>query len=356
MGRALTFRRAATALGLLLQVVPVVAQPPSEARRDLESMALLLESAVGRVSRPTRPVALGQGPRGYHLPTYGAFFVLQPRALPAPRPAPRAESEGASALAEAARRLEAGLQRVASEEVRRQIQENINTLRRAEAGMRQKEELTAPKRETSPELVSPAVRSDAVSIEKELEHLERQVQAQLAVRIRLPRAGESGLQQELESQMRALHDQVEAFRQEAEKARAEAEKEVLDRLGSAQLQPASAVSQEAMAVPPNAPMLLWPYRIESEDRSDRRSAEEVIRDVLASVTGALETEGWRLRRLPPEEVIVVAVDFVGRQRRGALSMPDRTLLIRVRKKTLDDRHSSKIGSEEFRREAEVVEY
>src|SRR4029453_147768 len=108
------------------------------------------------------------------------------------------ESEGASALAEAAGRPEGGLQRVASAEVRRQIQENIKTLRRAEAEMRQREELPPPRTATSPELVPPSVRSDAVSIEKELEQLERQVQAQLAVRVRLPRADEAGLQQELE--------------------------------------------------------------------------------------------------------------------------------------------------------------
>jgi Skp family chaperone for outer membrane proteins len=354
MGRALTSRRVAIALGALLQVGPAFAQSSAEARRELESVALLLESAAGRVSRATRPLA--HGPRGYELPTYGAFFVLQPRALPAPRPALRAESEGASALAEAARRLEAGLQRVASAEVRGQIQENIRTLRRAEAEMRQREELPPPRTATSPELVPPSVRSDAVSIEKELEQLEHQVQAQLAVRIRLPRAAESGLQQELESQMRALHDQVEAFRQEAEKARAEAEKEVLERLGAAQPQAANAASQDETPLLPRMPLPLWPYRIESEDRSDRRSGEEVIRDVLASVTVALETEGWRLRQLRPEDVIVVAVDFVGRQRRGAAGAADRTLLVRVKKKILDDRHSGKIGSEEFRRAAEVVEY
>jgi hypothetical protein len=352
MGRALTPARAALALGLLLPVGPAVAQPSGDVRRDLQSMAQLLESAAGRVSRSARP-PLGQGPRGYQLPTYGVFFVLQPRALPAPRSAARAESEGASALAEAARRLEAGLGRVASEEVRRQIEENIRTLRRAEADMRQREQSAA--RAVSPELVAPAVRSDAVSIEKELESLERQVQAQLAVRVRLPREGERELQQELESQMRALHEQVEAFRQEAEKARAEAEKGVLDRLGAAQPQ-AAADRQDALLVPSNAPLLLWPYRIGIEEGGDPRSAEQVMRDVLASVTGTLESEGWRLGQLRPDEVIVVAVDFVARARRPGPAAQDRTLLVRVRKQVLDDRHSGKIGSEEFRRAAEVVEY
>ena len=220
--------------------------------------------------------------------------------------------------------------------------------------MRQKEELTVTA--ASPELVSPAVRSDAVSIQKELESLERQVQAQLTVRVRLPREGDRELQQELESQMRALHEQVEAFRQEAEKARAEAEKDVLDRLGAVQPPAASAPRQDPMTVPSNAPLLLWPYRIESEERSDPRSGEEVMRDVLASVTGILENEGWRLRQLRPDEVIVVAVDFVARQRRPGPGAHDRTLLVRVKKKVLDDRHSGKIGSEEFRRAAEVVEY
>jgi Skp family chaperone for outer membrane proteins len=349
MSRASTFRHA-TALGLWLQVVPAIAQSSAESRRDLQNLAFLLESAVSRVSRPTRAV---QASRGYQLPAYGAFFVLQPRALPTPRPTVRSETVGASALAEAARRLEAGLQRVASQEVRHQIEENIQTLRRAEAEMRQKEELAASQTVPSPELVPPATRSDAISIEKELEQLERQVQAQLAARIRLPREGEAVLREELQSQMSALHDQVEAFRQEAEKARAEAEKDVLERLGTPRAKTSAPAAGEARILLPSTPLLLWPFR-ESEDRSDPRSGEEIIRDVLASVTGVLEAEGWRLRQLRPEEVVTVAVDFLPRQKRPGAS--ERTLLVRVTKKTLDDRHFGKIDSEAFRQAAEVLKY
>ena len=142
---------------------------------------------------------------------------------------------------------------------------------------------------------------------------------------------------------------------EAEKARAEAEKDVLDRLGASQPQ-AAAARPDALLVPSNVPLLLWPYRIGIEERSDPRSGEQVMRDVLASVTGTLESEGWRLGQLRPDEVIVVAVDFVARARRPGPATQDRTLIVRVRKQVLDDRHSGKIGSEEFRRAAEVVEY
>jgi hypothetical protein len=265
-------------------------------------------------------------------------------------------------LAEAARRLEEGLRNVASEETRRQLEENVKTLRKAEADLRQREE-ASPTAAASPELVAPAVRSDAPSIEKELEGLERQVQAQWAIRIRplpegsrVPREVERGLQQELESQMRALHDQVEAFRLEAEKARAAAEKGILERLGA----PASSGRQEpaASALPlPAPPLLPWPYALDSDDPSEGRSGDDVIREVGDSVTGVLEAEGWRLRRLRPEEVVVVAVDFLRSSRRGPLlARPERTLLIRITKKALDDRHSSRIDAEEFRRQAEAVEY
>jgi hypothetical protein len=56
-------------------------------RSEIEQLEAQLDRAVGEVSRPSAGIVVGraEGARGYHLPGYGAVFVLAPRALPRPR-------------------------------------------------------------------------------------------------------------------------------------------------------------------------------------------------------------------------------------------------------------------------------
>lgn len=374
-------------VGLTLAPTPIRA---GGMRADIEGLAAALENAVSRVSRPTRFGLPGQGARGYHLPAYGAVFVLSPRALPRPKPVPTSpEREGAQALAEAARRLEDSLKRLTSDETRRQIEENIRALRKAEAELRRRE------RGRTGEALGPTVYSgeggEGNLAESDLELLDRELAAQLALHIsprrhggRVPRKAEKGAQRELDREMLALHEQVEAFRLEAEKARAEAEKEILEqveafRLGAEKaraeagkarmeaekgtLEHLEAGRLEALSAPPvgasapqnTAPELLWRDMNEGGEQREARSWEEVIEQVRMSVTGVLEAEGWRLRELGPNEVIAVAVDFV-QAGTGPGARPTRTLLIRAPKKALEERHSGRISAGEFREHTEIVEY
>src|SRR5262249_44939936 len=54
------------------------------ARKEIEQLEAQLDQAVGKVSRPSAGIVVGrsEGSRGYHLPGFGAVFVLAPRALP----------------------------------------------------------------------------------------------------------------------------------------------------------------------------------------------------------------------------------------------------------------------------------
>ncbi len=132
--------RAALATALLLSGLVLgqprlaFAQRAPIPRESLEALEASLDRAVGQVSRPAPGIVLGraESARGYHLPGYGAVFVLAPRALPRgdavfalrPRKAPagrsrpqfeaRVERDGSSE--ERAARLPAREQRVASPE------------------------------------------------------------------------------------------------------------------------------------------------------------------------------------------------------------------------------------------------
>lgn len=358
-----------------------------EMRADIEGLAVAIENAVSRVSRPTRFGLPGQRARGYHLPSYGAVFVLSPRALPRPKPVSKSpDGEGALALAEAARRLEDSLKRLTSDETRRQIEENIRALRDAEVDLRRRERTRMGEALSGPTVHSEA-EGEAEVAEKDLELLDQELSARLALHIpprrhggRVPRKAEQGVQLELDREMLALHEQVEVFRLEAErarveaeteileqveafrlgaekaqagaeKARLEAEKDVLERLDAGRLEGGSAPTG-ALSPPTPAPGLVWRDVSEGEDT---RSGEEVIEQVRISVTGVLEAEGWRLRELRSTEVIAVAVDFV-RSGKGLRARPARTLLVRVTKKAVEERHSGRISAGEFREHTEVVEY
>lgn len=303
-------RRLALGLATLITLSSrAPAQEPRGPRGQIEMLEAAIDRAVGQVSHPSSRFLFGAAEaRGYRLKGYGAVFVLPPRALPLPRHVLvfRGETKGRSAA----------LGRV--------------------------DETTA---EAS------------------------------------RRRGER------DRELKAIEDQVEAFQREAEAARREAERafeEMVRQMrerarpaaphsaatrspesapapAAAPAPPPPAAPSAVAAAPPLAPprSLLpppWAFWFETGSDRDERAAEGVIRDVGAAIQTALEAEGPHLSMLDPDEFVVVVVDFVSPEALVAQARPDHTLVVRVRKKDLDERRAGRIDSQELGRRIEVAEY
>jgi len=79
-----------------------------------------------------------------------------------------------------------------------------------------------------------------------------------------------------------------------------------------------------------------------------------VKTVLIQV---LEARGGFLTSVRPEEFLVVAVDFTAR---GFPFRPERnaerTLVVKAKKRDLDERRSGKLATDELRKRIEVHEY
>ncbi len=119
----------------------------------------------------------------------------------------------------------------------------------------------------------------------------------------------------------------------------------------APLPPAPAEAPEAPPPPP--PWAMW---LEAGDGLESEApAESVVPRMRASLIEVLAEHGLLLQGLRPEETIAAAVDFVPSFPFGG-SRPEKTLVLRVKKKDLEDRRSGKISPEQLRTRIEVVEY
>lgn len=332
--------RSALVLAALAAAATARGQEAAGPRSDLETFALALDRAVARVSRPAHGgflPAASPGTRGYHLKGYGAVFVVTPRALPAARPRAQ-EAEAARALEQAARRLEQALSRVDRSELRRRMEETLKALRETEAELR-------PVRGGAPE---PGALPEGLTP--------------------LP-GGDPDLELEIMAEAEALRQDAQLAQSEVERSLAAIERQVRGQLAApaAPLPPAAPAPPAPPATvvapaPPTAPEPPWSFWFEHEP-PDGRSPERVIHDVGAAVSEVLETHGPRLRVVPSEEAVVVAVDFVARPRQlvvgwdsEARARTERTLVVRVRKRELEARVDGKLAADELRKRIELVEY
>jgi hypothetical protein len=365
-------------------------QGTSDPRLEMDGFAAALDAAVRRVSRPSPALLAGrEGARGYRLPGFGVLFVLSPRALPSPSQRSIAEHEAARSLDDAIRHLEQGLRTAASPEVRAQMEKNRQALRQTRAELRG----TARDRSATVVMLPPP---GAVLAGEELmaagppplEDLQRELETQMFEQMHaLQEAEQSRGEQEREmarrmaEQVRELQARMEAVRRDVERARIEAERQVEMRLGvppaatvtpvapvapappAAPLAPLAAepdtVAETAAAPPmPGPPMLApapWQMWFTIEDPVDGRTGEAVIRDVKTAVTALLERQGAALHHLGPEEYVAVAVDFVPRPAMVGGRAP-KTLLVKVRKRDLDERRAGRLAAEELRSRIEYAEY
>jgi hypothetical protein len=322
------------------------AQEAVDVRADMEALGNALEHAVQKVARPGAWAALQGGTwRAYRLEGYGAMFVLSPRVLPVRVRMARAPQEVqlSRAIAEAMRGLEENLKQADSEALRRQMEAALESLRQTQARLTESERAG----------------HEAVRV-REVQRLQ---------------------ERQLRRQMDEMQRQLEAFRREAERAREEAEREIAARLA---VTPAPMTPEAATMPPPAAPPAppaqpavpsevappvpmapraaapappappwetLWLDREEPAARSGERQAQEV----RSAVTTTLQERGADLGGLRPEEFVVVAVDFMSRAS-GASSRPQKTLLVRVRKKALDDVRAGRLSEAAFRKRVEYREY
>ena len=359
-------------------------------RLEMDGFAAALDAAVRRVSRPSPALLAGrEGARGYRLPGFGVLFVLSPRALPSPSQRSIAEHEAARSLDDAIRHLEQGL-RTASPGVRAQMEKNLQALRQTRAELRG----TARDRSATVFMLPPP---DAVLAGEEmmaagpppLEDLQRELEAQMIEQMHaLQEAEQSRGEQEREmarrmaEQVRELQARMEAVRRDVERARIEAERQVEMRLAVPPAATVTPVAPEAPAPPvaplapraavepdtvaesaaappmPGPPMLApapWQMWFTIEDPADGRTGEAVMRDVKTAVTALLERQGAALHHLRPEEYVAVAVDFVPRPMMVGGRAP-KTLLVKVRKRDLDERRAGRLAAEELRSRIEYAEY
>ncbi len=116
--------------------------------------------------------------------------------------------------------------------------------------------------------------------------------------------------------------------------------------------PSPAEAPEA-PLPPPPPWALW---VEAgEGLESEAPAESVVPRMRASLIEVLTEHGLLLQGLRPEETIAAAVDFVPSFPFGG-SQPEKTLVLRVRKKDLEERRSGKISPDQLRTRIEAVEY
>jgi len=188
------------------------------------------------------------------------------------------------------------------------------------------------------------------------------------------------LSRDQERELRAIQEQVEALQREAETAQREAERalEKVERNIRIRMVPSPAfpahppqppaapegpAAPEAPVAPPMPEELVpglpppppWRFWFET---GDDRTPDRVIADVQAAVTTVLETQGTRLRTVPPDELILVAVDFLPTRGFDFDTPPgrERSLVVKVRKRDLVDRNAGKISAEELRRRIDYAQY
>jgi hypothetical protein len=290
-------RKAVGAGLLLLAAHSARAEQPAGPRRDIEALGAMLERAVERVSHSDAVLLPGaQECRGYRIQGVGVMFVIPPRAL---RPAGR-----------------------------------LLLFQRRSEGR------------------TPAARSQGRAVDPEAEQ-------QIAL---------------VEAQADELTREAARARQEAERAMEQISRQIRIRL-AAQAASTSAAAPASAPAPPTAPRAPeaptppapreaplppappWSYWFETpQPDGEDRAPEAVVADVKEALTAVIESHGSSLSVLRPEELLIAAVDFVDGMTFAGRASPERTLVIRVKKKDLDERRGGRLSSEELRRRVEYLEY
>jgi hypothetical protein len=193
---------------------------------------------------------------------------------------------------------------------------------------------------------------------------------------RAPRGLVPKLSKDQERELRAMQMQLEAMNREAEAMNLEAERalESVERNVRIRLEapsPPQAPEAPRPPVAPRPPEALvaaeapeaplpppWHFWFGTSETTDDRPPDRIVADVQGAVTAVLEAVGGRLRTVPADESLLVAVDFLpprGFDLEEPLG-PVRSLIVKVKKRDLTDRSAGKISAEELRRRIEYTQY
>jgi hypothetical protein len=330
---------------------------PTSARGELDDLRTTLDKALGPAAGVAFLPMMRSAGGAYRLPGYGALIVLAPRALSGPgRPV-----RGVVAF---------------------------------------------PGRHAVPDADTD---TDTVTFQwppLDLAALERDMETQMAAQAAALRQMEAAQRdwtgsgaQELRQHLQLVEKEAEVFRVEAERARRQAERAVRTRLAPppppvpvAAIAPAAptppappefdAAEPEPPPVPetpeapeapeapdapppPPPPWVFWFDVPAPPPPSHPADVETAIADVRASLTQALASYRRPLRALRPDDVLTVAVDFVGdhlprtpgspRTPGTPRTPPARTLLVRVRVRDLQARQAGRLSADELRQRLDFDE-
>lgn len=304
-------RTAVSILATAVWFVPAPSEsqpyPPPESRKGMRKLEKLIGEAVSRVSRASVVPVLGaaESCRGYYLEGYGAFFVVSPRCLSAPaEPSMRRSLPSDAALRETINRLQSRFDEAVAEEEKARLAKSLKDL-----------------------------------------------QEQLKV---LQARDQTAVRERQEQEMKAFEAHVRLMQQEADRSRREAEqamRQVADRLHMSRVAAGDgAPNPDASQTPP------WHLWVDVEE-PEERSPDRVIGDVKAAVVSVLKVHSGHLSFLRPEERVSVAVDFFRPTAFASCGSPQKTLLIRTQRKTLDELLSPAAGGAPLSSDAiEYVEY
>ncbi len=176
-------------------------------------------------------------------------------------------------------------------------------------------------------------------------------------------------QPELDPEIRMIVQQAEALQREAARTQLEVERavaEVRSEIHRRQPEPAGSVAPAEAPSPPEAPTppeaplpptppwTLW-FDAGFAEEEPEPSAATLLARMRGALVDTLSSHGVTIRALRDEETIAAAVDFVpGFPFAGG--RVEKTLVVRVRKKDLDERRAGRIGAAELRTRIAVEEY
>ena len=273
-------------------------------RAELLRFAELLDLAVGQVSRPSPFQLMGPttAASGYLLPGQGALFVLPARTLPDDTVIVMQESsDGGPPVVGVVRRDGRRLKPTSPRARDREMQQMVEAYA---------QEAELARREA----------------EQALERIAEEI------RVRFPQPPQPA--------------------QAPPVASAPVAPPAPSRAAASGAEPPSAPAPRAVAPPPP-----WRYWFQADLDDDPRPAAQVVTEVKTVLIQALEARGGHLTSVRPEEFLVVAVDFTPR---GFPLRPDRlaerTLVVRAKKRDLDERRGGKLSADELRKRIEVHEY
>lgn len=332
---------------VLLHASRLAAQDATNPRLELDGLAGALDTAIRRVSLPSVEPLLGADrARGYYVAGFGAMFVVPARSIPRathllvlgrggnpatlggmPDELPDyAELEAILGAADARRLLD---QRRLEEETRREVARTART-RRLQS---RDQELRAL------EARAEQFQREAERLRQEAEHQLEQVLSEVQRRMDLA-AQPDGTARSAASPAQPVPEAATAPRAGA----------VVSAGPGPRAVGAPGASPETLPPPP------WRFWFGTDNPEDDRSPARIVSDVREAVTATLETYGPNLRTLGNDELVTVAIDFVPRGLFTTSARAARTLVVRVRKKLLDERAAGRLSSDEFKRRIEINEY